>query len=256
MCGINGFTFSDPEALRRMHAATRHRGPDDEGFFEAPGISFAHNRLAIIDLSPLGRQPMTTDDGRFTIVFNGEIYNYQELRRKLEKEGAKFRSESDTEVLLALFAREGAHCLTKLNGIFAFAIWDRDKKELTLARDQIGVKPLYYYSKDGRLIFSSEIKAILKHDVPREIDPDALNLYFRFLYVPGPRTMFAGIKKLQPGQVLIYRDGQIKTERWWQIREGEYLTDFRQAAAEVRRLAREAVRLQLVSDRPLGVFLS
>ncbi len=256
MCGINGFTFSDPAALHRMHAATRHRGPDDEGFFEADGVSFAHNRLSIIDLSPLGRQPMATADGRFTVVFNGEIYNYKELRAELERGGIRFRSTSDTEVLLALFARDGAACLPRLNGIFAFAVWDRGARTLTLARDHLGVKPLYYHWKDGRLIFSSEIKGILAHaGVSRQIDTDALNLYFRFQYVPGPRTMFAGIRKLIPGHALTIRAGQMTLAPFWELREGTPLPDGDIGPA-VRAGVLAAVQRQLVSDRPLGVFLS
>lgn len=256
MCGINGFTFTDPAVLRRMHAATRHRGPDDQGFFEAPGISFAHNRLSIIDPSPAGRQPMTTADGRYTITFNGEIYNYHELRGELERAGVRFQSQSDTEVLLYAFAREGEECLSRLNGIFAFAVWDDERKILTIARDQLGVKPLYYYWDGRRLIFSSEVKAILEHpEVPRRIDRQALNLYFRFLYVPGPRTMFAGIRKLQPGHVLTLREGALEEHPFWILREGEPLPK-REIREAVRSCVEMAVKRQLVSDRPLGVFLS
>lgn len=256
MCGINGFTFYDSKRLRKMHAATRHRGPDDEGFFESPGISLAHNRLSIIDLSPAGHQPMTTSDGRFTIVFNGEIYNYKELKSELEALGEKFRSRSDTEVLLAAFARWGEESFKKLNGIFAFAIWDRNKEALTIVRDQVGVKPLYYFYDGKRLMFSSEMKALLAHDVPREIDQDSLNVYFRFLYVPGSRTMIIGIKKLDPGSVMSFQNGQLSIRRWWTLKEGEYLTDRADAVEKIRQTTKEAVRRQLVSDRPLGVFLS
>ncbi len=257
MCGINGFTFSDPEALRRMHAATRHRGPDDEGFHERDGVSLGHNRLSIIDLSPLGRQPMSTPDGRFTVVFNGEIYNYRELRTELEASGVRFRGASDTEVLLALFARDGASCLERLNGIFAFAVWERDSRTLTLARDHLGVKPLYYHWDGARLAFSSEIKALLTlPHVRREVDPGALSLYVRFLYVPGPRTMLAGIRKLQPGHVLTLRDAELAVRPYWTLAEGEPFADRAAARAAVREGVLAAVRRQLVSDRPLGVFLS
>ena len=256
MCGINGFTSRDPDALRRMHAATHHRGPDDEGFFETPTLSFAHNRLSIIDLSPAGRQPMTTPDGRYTIVFNGEIYNYRELRQKLEIAGCSFRSQSDTEVLLQAFARWGTDMLPQLNGIFAFGIWDRDTETLMLARDAIGVKPLVYAFDGTRLIFSSEIKGILAHGWREETDVDALNLYFRFLYVPSPRTMFKGIHKLPAGSWLRYHNGRLEVQRWWQIKEGEPFRDRRGTQDELRRLLEDAVTKQLVSDRPLGVFLS
>jgi asparagine synthase (glutamine-hydrolysing) len=239
-----------------MHAATRHRGPDDEGFFEAPGISLAHNRLSIIDLSPAGHQPMTTSDGRYTIAFNGEIYNFKELRSELGAFGEKFRSQSDTEILLAVFARWGEESFKKLNGIFAFAIWDRDTAKLAVVRDHIGVKPLYYFFDGSRLIFSSELKALLVHDIPREMDSDAFNIYFRFLYVPGSRTMIKGIKKLEPGSVMTFQDGQLAVRRWWTLKEGEYLTDRADAVEKIRQTTKEAVRRQLASDRPLGVFLS
>lgn len=256
MCGINGFTFSDSERLHKMHAVTRHRGPDDDGFFEATGISLAHNRLSIIDLSPAAHQPMTTSNGRFTIVFNGEIYNYKQLRDDLEKLGEKFTSQSDTEVLLAAFVRWGEECLSRLNGIFAFAIWDRDEEKLTLVRDQIGVKPMYYHFDGTRLIFSSELKALLVHDLKRELDQAALNIYFRFLYVPGTQTLIQGVKKLAPGTLLNFQRSKIALKRWWNLEEGEYLTDRAEAVEKIREATKSAVRNQLVSDRPLGVFLS
>src|SRR3989344_5028715 len=266
MCGVNGFTWNDADALRRMHRATTHRGPDDEGFFEAPGISFAHNRLSIIDLSPGGHQPMTSPDGRYTIIYNGEIYNYRELKRELEGLGETFTSQSDTEVLLRFFARWGVDGLRKLNGIFAFAVWDRDERSLTLVRDQIGIKPLYYHVDGTRLIFSSEIKAILEHDVSRVVDMEAVGQYFRLLYVPGPRTMFRDVKKLQPGHALTFsakggsasggKDGQVAMKQWWKLEEGKQITSYKDAVVGVRERVRSAVQRQLVSDRPLGVFLS
>ncbi|MBU1033169.1 asparagine synthase (glutamine-hydrolyzing), partial [Patescibacteria group bacterium] len=256
MCGINGFTFSDPVCLREMHKLTHHRGPDDEGFFEAPGISLAHNRLSIIDLSDSARQPMHSADNRFTIVFNGEIYNYKEIRSELETLGEKFSTKSDTEVLLKAFIKWGQGCLPKLNGIFAFAVWDKEEKKITLVRDQIGVKPLYYFWDGKKLIFSSEIKSILLHDIPRDLDYESFNLYFRFLYVPGPRTMFKYIKKLQPGHVATYTRENFEIQKWWEIKEGSYFSNREDAVSEIRRSTKEAVSRQLVSDRPLGVFLS
>jgi asparagine synthase (glutamine-hydrolysing) len=239
-----------------MHSRTRHRGPDDEGFYESDGISLAHNRLSIIDLSPAGHQPMTTPDGRWTIVFNGEIYNYRELKSELERLGESFRSSSDTEVLLRAFARWGEAVLPRLNGIFAFAIWDRDERTLTLARDHVGVKPLYYHRDGDRLVFSSEIKAILEAGMKREIDLDALNTYLRLLYVPTPKTMFAGIKKLPPGHVAMFKGGKLELRRYWRLKEGEAIPSYQEAVEGVRARTLEAVRRQLVSDRPLGVFLS
>ncbi|MDQ7815047.1 MAG: asparagine synthase (glutamine-hydrolyzing) [Patescibacteria group bacterium] len=256
MCGINGFNFKDSDLLRRMHAATRHRGPDDEGLFEIDGVSLAHNRLSIIDLSPGGHQPMSTPDGRYTIVFNGEIYNYRELQRQLEVLGKKFVSQSDTEVLLQAFDVWGLDCLSKLNGIFAFALWDRENAELFLVRDPIGVKPLYYSWRDGKLAFSSEVKALLAIGVPKHIDKTALNLYFRFLYVPGPRTMLEGVSKLQPGHILRLKSGNLSITRWSEVKEGPYLAEYPAAMQAVRDGVRESVGRQLVSDRPLGVFLS
>ncbi len=257
MCGINGFTGSpNADVLRRMHAATHHRGPDDDGFLEASGISFAHNRLSIIDLSPAGRQPMSTPDGRLTIIFNGEIYNYRELRLELEKLGRRFATQTDTEVLLQAFAEWGDASLKKLNGMFAFALWNRDREELTLARDPVGVKPLYYTERDERVFFSSEIKALLAAGASQNVDSESLNLYFRFLYVPGPRTMFAGIKKLQPGHLLRARGGKIEIKKYHAITEGPYLSDYKSTVEDLRARLRASVTRQLVSDRPLGVFLS
>jgi len=256
MCGINGFTFQDSKRLRDMHAATRHRGPDDEGFFESADISLAHNRLSIIDLSKNGRQPMSDPKGRFTIVFNGEIYNYRELRVELEARGRTFRSDSDTEVLLTAFSEWGEACLPKLNGIFAFAVWDRDEQRLTLVRDQIGVKPLYYFYDGTRLIFSSELKALLVHDIPRVIDTGSLGAFFHFLYVPGAQTMMRGIVRLEPGHVVTFHKGALQKRRFWHLREGDYFDNRNDAVAAIRDTARRAVKRQLVSDRPLGIFLS
>jgi asparagine synthase (glutamine-hydrolysing) len=249
-----------------MHKVTRHRGPDDEGFFcaggasafggETSGISLAHNRLSIIDLTEAGRQPMSTKDGRYTIIYNGEIYNYRELRTELESLGESFKTESDTEVLLRAYAKWGRDGLKKLNGIFAFAIWDERDKRLDLVRDPIGVKPLYYHFDGKRLIFSSEIKAILEHDMPREIDRDSMDLYFRLLYVPGPRTMFKDINKLMPGSIASYRQGDFNIEQWWKLKEGERISSYQEAVLGIRERALKSVKRQLVSDRPLGVFLS
>lgn len=257
MCGINGFVGKNSELLRAMHAATAHRGPDDQGFFETPEISLAHNRLSIIDLSAAGHQPMTSADGRYTVIFNGEIYNYLDLKKELIALGAKFISHSDTEVLLAGWAEWGIKILDRLNGIFAFALWDSSTKKLILARDQVGVKPLYYYAHNGRLAFSSEIKGLLQDKtIPRTIDVEALNFYFRFLYILAPRTIFTDIKVLPAGHYLMWENGKINLECYWQPAEGPYLTNQNEAQELLRETTRAAIKRQLVSDRPLGVFLS
>ncbi len=257
MCGFNGFTFHDSDLLQRMHAATRHRGPDDQGFFEEASISFSHNRLSIIDLSEAGRQPMSTPDGRFTIVFNGEIYNFQELRGELEAHGEHFFTRTDTEVLVRVYAKWGREGLKKLNGVFAFAIWDKKEESLVLVRDPMGVKPLYYREDAGKLWFSSELKALV--DVGRgkpDIHTKALQLYLRLLYIPAPYTIWEGIQKLPAGHLLEWRKGKSHVFQWWVLEEGEVPSSYAGACQEVYKRCQSAVMRQLISDRPVGVFLS
>ncbi|NQU77786.1 asparagine synthase (glutamine-hydrolyzing) [Candidatus Falkowbacteria bacterium] len=279
MCGINGFNFKDETLIAKMNERVKHRGPDDSGFWADDNLSLGHQRLSIIDLSERGHQPMHSD--KYIIVFNGEIYNYKEIKKELPD--YQFKSDSDTEVILAAYEKWGRDCLAKLNGIFAIAIWDKEKKELFLARDRVGVKPLYYYFNNGKLIFSSEIKAILEHfDVKREVDVEALNHYFRLLYVPAPLTMFKGIKKLEAGHYLIFRNGEVEIERYWEVDNAKLRKHMRppslklrgvknypprqdelgssrlgeNAKGEIGEVMLGAVKGQLVSDRPLGVFLS
>lgn len=255
MCGISGFTFKDEALIKRMNDLISHRGPDETNFWCGETVSLGHNRLAIIDLSPRASQPMWDSARETAIVFNGEIYNYLELRESLSKKYA-FRSVSDTEVILYAYKEYGADCVNKLNGIFALAIWDARRQELFLARDHLGVKPLYYHQDGGRLIFSSEIKALLEHDLPRAVDRDAFNFYTSLLYVPEPLTMFAGIKKLPAGHYAVFNGGRLTVQRYWQVENFADLTDRRAATDLVRDLFKDAVRRQLVSDRPVGVFLS
>jgi asparagine synthase (glutamine-hydrolysing) len=256
MCSINGFTWRDETLVRRMNTVTKHRGPDGTGVFVADGISLGHNRLAIIDLSPAGAQPMKSGDGRFVIVFNGEIYNYRELKRELS--GYQWRSESDTEVILAAYERWGIATFSRLSGIFAFALWDTKEGKLLLVRDPMGVKPLYYCERGGRVIFSSEIKAILEYgDIPRRLDPLALNLYLRVNYTPAPLTMFSGIRKLPAGHLLVWKEGKFAIENYLSKEQPTHSRAPRAAlAAELRRKVRESVKRQLVSDRPVGLYLS
>ncbi len=208
MCGIAGFTqlkgptVDAEELLRRMTAPLTPRGPDGEGFHLGQGIALGHRRLSIIDLET-GGQPMQTRDGRYHIIYNGEIYNYVELRAGLEKRGCVFQTHSDTEVLLQQFALDGVAALQLCNGMFAFAIWDRAEERLFLARDRIGVKPLYYCVRDGELIFASELKALLAHPrVTRRLQPLSVSKYFTYGYVPAPHTIFEGIHKLEAGAYL------------------------------------------------------
>ncbi len=257
MCAINGFSWSDEALVRRMNAVTAHRGPDGTGIFVGNGISLGHNRLSIIDLSSAGAQPMKSADGRFVLSFNGEIYNYRELRRELESQYS-FRSASDTEVILAAYSVWGEKAFARLNGIFAFALWDNKEQKLLLVRDPMGVKPLYYYQKGSQIIFSSEIKAILEDaEVPRRIDPLALDLYLRLNYTPGPLTLFADIKKLLPGEMLTYRAEKVEIKKYSEKKETALSPASRaELAIELRERVRASVKAQLVSDRPVGLYLS
>lgn len=265
MCGINGIltrTGALPDCglrlVRAMNDSLAHRGPDDSGVWEAPcgTVFLGHRRLSIIDLSPGGHQPMMSDAGN-VIVFNGEIFNYRELKRQLGR--ARFRSESDTEVLLKLYDAQGGGCLRHLTGMFAFAIWDADREELVIARDRVGKKPLYYVEMPGVFAFSSEVKALLTLPwVRAELDEIALYHFLTFNLVPDPRTMFKRIRKLPAAHTLrIGRSGRPSLERYWEV---EY-TDLSAASPEelweeLQSHLKRAVRQRLVSDVPVGVFLS
>ena len=263
MCGIAGFQGRfDTDLLAQMSAVIAHRGPDDSGLFCAPenGLGLAHRRLSIIDLSPSGHQPMADGDHRAVIVFNGEIYNFCALRDELARDGVLFRGHSDTEVLLYLYLRDGVNMLAQLNGIFAFAIWDTVKRELFIARDGLGVKPLYYAETDAGFIFASEIKAILQAaEINREIDPIALRNYLTYLWCPAPRTPLRQVKKLEPGCALTVCEGRV--ERHWRFYElplrRPMVSLFECEAIDLtRRALRTAVQRQMVADVPVGAFLS
>jgi len=265
MCGIAGFFRScsinaDKAILRRMGEAIIHRGPDAGGEYLDDCVGLAHRRLSIIDLSSDGNQPMFFGDNRYVIVFNGEIYNYLELRAKLEKNGTVFRSRTDTEVVLALYAEKGKECLNDLNGMFAFALWDRTEKTLLLARDRIGKKPLYYYhTKGDRLAFASEIKALLQlPGLSCEIEPTAVVDFLKYLYVPAPKSIFRNIYKLPAGHWLELRAGREPLlGQYWDVdfsrkRSG----NIEDAAEELLDILRDATRCRMISDVPLGAFLS
>lgn len=256
MCGINGFNFKNAELIQKMNAETHHRGPDQTDFWIGETISLGHDRLSIIDLSERATQPMWDFAKELVIIFNGEIYNFKELRQELEKKYS-FHSESDTEVILYSYREWGIECVKKFNGIFVFALWDTRTSELYLARDHSGVKPLYYFYDGTRLIFSSEIKGILVHDIPREVDPEAFNLYFQLLYTPGPLTMFRGIKKLPAASWLhLGKNNTITIQKYWQVECFDDLASYHETLNAIRRLFDDSVERQLISDRPVGVFLS
>lgn len=262
MCGICGFTYRDESLIKRMNDSIRHRGPDDDGIYVSDDISLGHRRLSIIDLSPAGHQPMFNEDRSLCIVFNGEIYNYQEIRPVLEGKGYRFKSNSDTEVILHAHKEWGAACLERFRGMFAFAIWDAGKRELFIARDRLGVKPLYYLQRDSRLFFASEIKAFKEAGLTsNELDAGAVNLYFTFRFTPGEQTVLKDVKRLQPGHYLVWKNGDIRIEKYWDIEldEDPASSERRPAEEYVEEfldIFREAVRLRMVSDVPVGAYLS
>lgn len=267
MCGIAGMIAPDPEQrIKNALAAIEHRGRDDEGVFISIPIGaerlkacLGHRRLSIIDTSAGGHEPMLTEDGRLAIVLNGEIYNYKELRKDLGSEGEVFRTESDCEVLLKAFRKWGIACLEKLNGMFAFAVWDELEKELTLVRDRAGIKPLNYALVDRGIVFGSEIKAILATGlVKAELDDESLNQTLTFLWPAPPHTMFRGVRQLLPGHYLVWKDGETKTRQWWDIDLSAEETGGSEHEWAERVLATldRVTELEMVADVPLGAFLS
>lgn len=265
ICGIINLSLSEGvETLRTtltdMTRAMTHRGPDEEGFYCHPLVGLGSRRLSIIDLSG-GQQPIPNEDESAWIVFNGEIYNYLDLRLYLEKRGHRFRTQSDTEVVLHLYEEFGADCVIHLNGIFAFAIWDATRRELLLARDRMGIKPLYYTQVNQQFIFGSELKVVLANrQVPREIDLSALNEYLSFEYVPTPRTILRHIYRLEPGHYLIYNAQGMRQTRYWNLHLGRSEqrppVHWRDYAAQLYGRLQHTVQMELVSDVPVGVLLS
>lgn len=265
MCGIagflrDGFPGSGEGELRRMGQVIIHRGPDAGGEYLDDRVALAHRRLSILDLSAAGNQPMTSACGRYVIVFNGEIYNFPSLRRRLEENGYPFRSRTDTEVILALYAEQGVRCLDQLNGMFAFALWDREERTLFLARDRIGKKPLYYYSDGaGRFAFASEIKSLLQlPGMPRQVEPTAVADYLKYLYIPAPGTIFRNIGKLRPGHYMLVKPGEepLSFEYWDVDFSRETSLTFEQAEQELVELLTDSTTSRMIADVPLGAFLS
>jgi asparagine synthase (glutamine-hydrolysing) len=224
MCGIAGKVYYDgdekvsEEIVQKMMDVIRHRGPDGEGKYVSGPVGLGHRRLAIIDLTT-GAQPMCNEDRSVWIVFNGEIYNFQELRRELIQKGHTFSSTSDTEVIIHAYEEYGVNCLAQLQGMFAFALWDGREKVLLLARDRVGIKPLYYYDTGRALLFGSEIKSLLVDpEVAREISPEAIDRFLTYFYLPGAETLFKGIYKLQPGYYLLIKNGRTICRQYWDLR--------------------------------------
>lgn len=264
MCGICGqfnFVRNEPvetETIRQMAESIRHRGPDDEGYlFDGP-LGFGFRRLSIIDLAG-GHQPMSDAEETVWVIFNGEIYNFKELRAELEQRGHGFRTRSDTEVIIHGYKEWGTEVFNRLNGMFGLAIWDVQKKRLIVARDAMGIKLIYYKVANGQLTFGSEIRAVLAaEDSKPEVDPVALNLFLRFRYTPSPLTIFEGIRKLEPGTMLIVEDGRHHEERWYNYTPIPFSTpkEDEEATHELLELYRAAVRRHLLSDVPVGILLS
>jgi asparagine synthase (glutamine-hydrolysing) len=263
MCGICGIVgHADEHTIRTMTRVLQHRGPDGEGvccFSSVDGsvpAALGHRRLSIIDPTPRGAQPMTCADERYWITYNGELYNFRHLRRELEHDGGEFVTETDTEVLLAMYARYGAGMLDRLNGIFAFAIWDTEEQRLFLARDRLGVKPLYWTQHDGALFFASEVKALLPALPAPRMRSAAVADYLTFLWVPDPDTLFEDIFKLPPGHCATYSDGELSIRQYWDMTFAPEERTEAEWSAMVRSAVDEAVQRQMVSDVPLGAFLS
>ncbi|MCJ7595863.1 MAG: asparagine synthase (glutamine-hydrolyzing), partial [Desulfobacterales bacterium] len=269
MCGICGkFDVQaggiSRDLLEKMCRSFAYRGPDDEGVYVAPPIGLGHRRLSIIDLSPAGHQPMSNEDESIWLVFNGEIYDFQALREHLLAKGHTLRSQTDSEIIIHLYEEEGISCLKHLNGMFAFALWDASRQRLWLVRDRLGIKPLVYYWDGRRLLFASEIKAILcDPHVAREIDPEALDLYLTLNFIPGPWTIFKNIRKLLPGHSLVLEGGNLSIEPYWDIpgkqdspgEAGEFPDEGDPKARRVE-LLEASVKRRLIADVPLGAFLS
>ena len=264
MCGIAGKVYFEqshevtPREMRLMARTMVHRGPDGEGLWVDGNVGLAHRRLAILDLREEANQPMCNEDGSIWVTFNGEIYNFQELRLELERSGHVFRTTSDTEVIVHAYEEYGKACVERFRGMFAFAIWDKRVRKLILIRDRVGKKPLYYYCGPDSFVFGSEIKALLADSqVPRVPNSNAINHFLALQYIPSPLSAFQGIQKLPAGHWLELKDGQMTTGRYWKLKyRPKRLLSIEEANEEMQSLFRDAVRLRMISDVPLGAFLS
>lgn len=264
MCGIAGFVNIDDKrprdagVLQRMTRTLQHRGPDGEGYFVSDRVNLGHRRLAIIDLNT-GDQPMHSSDGQLTIVFNGEIYNYVELRQELVTRGHHFRTSSDTEVILAAYREWGTRCVARFNGMWAFALWDANKRRLFCSRDRMGEKPFYYAVTGGAFVFGSEIKALFAYGVPKSVNTETLDAYLCFTFVPGKDTFFKGVYKLQPAHSITLENGEIRDDCYWEWEIADELDarrDESQILEEFESLFKDAVSIRTRCDVPFGAFLS
>ncbi|MGH2396402.1 MAG: asparagine synthase (glutamine-hydrolyzing), partial [bacterium] len=264
MCGIAGFVHfernrpADVGVVHRMTDTVRHRGPDGAGYHVSHNVALGHRRLRIIDLVT-GDQPMTGADGATVIVFNGEIYNYLELREELQRRQHLFHTSSDTEVILAAYREWGETCVSRFNGMWAFALWDAREQKLFCSRDRLGEKPFYYAVLDRTFVFGSEAKALFAYGVPRDPNPAVLGAYLCLTYVPGTDTFFRCLQRLAPGYNLTVQDGRVRVAQYWDVcyaREHEARRDEGRIVAEFRDLLRDAVRVRMRSDVPFGAFLS
>jgi len=260
MCGIVGIAgFRDDLLIERMCKSIEHRGPDNTGYFISDDFSIGHTRLSIIDLNSSANQPMSNDDGSLRLVYNGEIYNYLDLRQELERENIQFKTDSDCEVVLKSYEKWGKDCLLKFNGMFALAIVNATDNSIFIARDRVGIKPLYYYDSGNRILFASEIKSLLKYDrIPMEINSDLLAEYFLFRYTPGSDTFYKGIKKFPPGHMGTIKNAKLKISRYWDIPSHSQITRRSEDYyfEKFSYLLEDSVQKRLMSDVPFGMYLS
>ena len=262
MCGICGvITLEtgeavDEELLRCLNRSLIHRGPDDEGYYLDAHAGLAVRRLSIIDLYT-GGQPIANETGDIWVVYNGEIYNYRQIRTELERQGHVFKTQSDTEVIVHAYEEYEDACVQRFNGMFALAVWDARRRRLFLARDRLGIKPLFYWVEHEKLVFGSELKAVIAHpEVPRQVDLVALGQYLSLEYIPGPRTIFQNVHKLPPGHTLVFEQGGLKLAQYWDVPNSPVMDDEQTCVERLAGLIEEAVRIRLMSDVPLGAFLS
>lgn len=262
MCGICGVVSFRPNApldssvLKQMNDSIRHRGPDDEGYYQDTYASLAMRRLSIIDLHT-GQQPISNETDDIWVVYNGEIYNFKEVRTKLEQRGHKFKTQTDTEVIVHAYEEYGDDCVKHFNGMFAIALWDSRNRKLFLARDRVGIKPLYYWAGQDKLVFASELKALILHpEIPRQINIQALDIFLTLEYVPAPYTIYKNIFKLLPGHTLTVENGNVKTRQYWDVPYQPISESEAECAETLSSLINDAVKIRLMSDVPLGAFLS